>query len=332
MHYIGNKNIDEINKFSSNSLQIDDDLKNILTSYFTTSFKTSDYSNFFHDSGIKYNVVFGLVSEIFENPNTLFTHSINLAKHLYDQSGHPKIKGGEFYTVHFRDCILDHEKVEAIGLFKTENKDTYLKILHENGNFNVNSEKGINIKKIDKGCLIFNKDKDNGYIVLVVDNTNKGVEARYWIDDFLHVTQRKDEYYNTKHIIKLAKNFVTKELPQNFEVSKADQITILNKATQFLKEKDIFNMEQFMHEVISQPKVIESFNHYTRIYQEERDLEIANTFSISDSAVRKQQHTLKNVIRLDKKIQIIIDGNQESIEQGQDAKGKFYKVYYQEEE
>ena len=32
------------------------------------------------------------------------------------------------------------------------------------------------------------------------------------------------------------------------------------------------------------------------------------------------------------KIQIIIDGNRDQIEQGQDAKGKFYKVYYKEED
>jgi hypothetical protein len=30
---------------------------------------------------------------------------------------------------------------------------------------------------------------------------NKDVEAQYWIDDFLHVRQRKDEYYNTQNIM-----------------------------------------------------------------------------------------------------------------------------------
>jgi hypothetical protein len=32
-------------------------------------------------------------------------------------------------------------------------------------------------------------------------NINKGVEAQYWIDDFLHVRQRKDEYFNTQQTL-----------------------------------------------------------------------------------------------------------------------------------
>lgn len=34
---------------------------------------------------------------------------------------------------------------------------------------------------------------------------------------------------------------------------------------------------------------------------------------------------------VDKKIKIVIDGNSKNIEQGTDKKGKFYKVYYNEE-
>ena len=37
------------------------------------------------------------------------------------------------------------------------------------------------------------------------------------------------------------------------------------------------------------------------------------------------------MIHLDKKIQIVIDGNRQNIEQGADKKGKFYKIYYDEE-
>lgn len=58
------------------------------------------------------------------------------------------------------------------------------------------------------------------------------------IDDFLHVRQRKDEYYNTQNVMAFAKNFVVKELPKVFDVSKADQAELLNKTTQFFKEKE----------------------------------------------------------------------------------------------
>ena len=277
-------------------------------------------------------MVYGAATRIFEEPEQLFEQSVNLAKYLYEQSTHPKIKGGEFYTVYFKDCIIDGDTVEAIGLFKSENKDTFLKVLREGGNFNLESEQGINIKKLDKGCLIFNKERENGYVVAVVDNTNRGVDAQYWIDDFLHVRQRKDEYANTENVMAMAKHFITKELPKEFEVPKADQIDLLNRSLQFFKEKDTFDIEDFANEVIEQPEVIESFKNYKKTFEEERSMEIDDGFAISQHAFKKQQRSYKRIIRLDKKIQIIIDGNRDHVEQGEDEKGKYYKVYYNTEE
>jgi hypothetical protein len=219
--------------------------------------------------------------------------SQSLAKHLYDQSTHPKIKGGEFYTVYFKDCIIDGETVDAVGLFKSENKDTFLKVYPSGEGFEIESEKGININKLDKGCLIFNTERDNGYIVAVVDNTNKGADAQYWIDDFLHIRQRHDEYYNTQQTLSLYKNFVKKELPQQFEVSKAEQAVLLNKSVQFFKEKDNFNLNEFANEVIGQPEIIESFNQFKTNYQKEHEINIADNFTISDNAVKNRRVHLK---------------------------------------
>jgi hypothetical protein len=126
-------------------------------------------------------------------------------------------------------------------------------------------------------------------------------------------------------------NFVKNELPQQFEVSKADQIDLLNKSVQFFKDKDNFNLEEFAHEVIGQPEVIEKFNQYKSAYAKEYEIEIADSFTISDSAVKKQARVLKSVIKLDKNFDIHIHGNRDLIEQGSDGKGKFYKIYYQQE-
>lgn len=332
VHFVGNKSTEEWLHLSKTCLIIDDDVKIPLEKYFLDSFSTNEYFQLYHDSGIDYNVVYGAANAIFDNPEALYEQSVNLAKHLYEQSTHPKIKGGEFYTVYFKDCIVDGETVDAIGLFKSENKDTFLKVLRVGGNFNLESEQGINIKKLDKGCLIFNKDRENGYVVAVVDNTNRGVDAQYWIDDFLHVRQRKDEYANTENVMAMAKQFITKELPKEFEVPKADQIDLLNRSLQFFKEKDSFDMEEFANEVIEQPEVIESFKIYKKSYEEEHATEIDDSFTISQHAFKKQQRSYKRIIRLDKKIQIIIDGNRDHIEQGEDERGKYYKVYYSSEE
>lgn len=332
IHKIGNKLRDEGVNLSNSYLDTIVSIQEILIDYFLSPFSSDEYFQLYHDSGIEYNVVYGAVSQIFDDPETLYEQSVNLAKHLYDQSTHPKIKGGEFYTVYFKDCIVDGDTVDAVGLFKSENKDTFLKVLREGGNFNLESEQGINIKKLDKGCLIFNKERENGYVVAVVDNTNKGIEAQYWIDDFLHVRQRKDEYANTQNAMAMAKNFVTKALPEQFEVSKADQIDLLNRSLEFFKEKETFDMEEFASEVIEQPEVIESFHNFKREYESENDIVIDDNFAISNYAFKKQQRSYKRVIRLDRKIQIIIDGNRDNVEQGEDERGKYYKVYYDNEE
>lgn len=332
VHKIGNKLRDESVNLSNSCLNDIISIQEILIDYFLSRFVTDEYFQLFHDSDLGLNEVYTFVSKIFNNPEDIYVQSVNLAKHLYNQSTHPKIKGGEFYVVYFKDCIIDSDTVDAIGLFKSENKDTFLKVLQQNGNFNLASERGINIKKLDKGCLIFNKEKENGYIVAVVDNTNKGVEAQYWIDDFLHVRPRKDEYSNTQNVMSMAKSFVTKELAKEYDMPRADQIELLNKSLDFFKSKETFNLNDFAKEVIAKPEVIKKFQQYKQEYEETNDIAIDNQFAISDAARKKQQRSYKRVIHLDKKIQIIIDGNSDNVEHGKDARGNYYKVYYNEEE
>ena len=64
----------------------------------------------------------------------------------------------------------------------------------------------------------------------------------------------------------------------------------------------------------------------------ERDIRIEDEFGISDSAVKKQARSYKSVIKLDRNFHIYVHGNRNLLEQGEDEKGKFYKVYYEEEE
>ena len=331
VHKVGNKLNEENIHFSKKLLVIDEEMSNILIGHFLFPFKSNEYFNFYHDIDLNMNEVFVCVNKIFENKDSLQEQSLNLAKHLYEQSTHPKIKGGEFYTVYFQDCIIDGETVDAVGLFKSENKDTFLKVFPSGEGFEIESQQGVNINKLDKGCLIFNTEREKGYIVSIVDNTNKGAEAQYWVDDFLHIRQRKDEYHNTQNVLSLCKNFVKNELPQQFEVSKADQVDLLNKSVKFFKENENFNLTEFANEVIGQPDIINSFNQFKSSFQKDYDVEIADNFAISESAVKKQARSLKSIIKLDKNFHIYIHGDRELIEQGEDKKGKFYKVYYQEE-
>lgn len=331
LHHVGNKSADEGIILSKSQLSLSQKLKELLSQYFLTPFKMDEYYHFFHDSNLNLNEVFVYASQIFENPDSLYDNSVSLAKHLYEQSTHPNIKGGDFYTVYLKNCNLDGEELDAIGLFKSENKDTYLKVLSDDDNFFLESDLGINIKKLDKGCLIFNTEKEQGYTIAVIDNTNRTSEAQYWVDDFLHVTYRQDDYHYTQNLMALTKSFVLHEMPEQFEVSKAEQAAILNDSIAFFKEKENFTMEEFHDEVIQQPEIVESFQQYRQRFALDNDIRIPDTFDISESAVKKQSRGFKSVIKLDKNFHIYIHGNQNLIEQGEDEKGKFYKVYYKEE-
>ena len=178
VHKVGNQSEDEFLTLSKKELALDHEVKEFLTRYFLTPFKSEEYFHFYHDSSLSLNEVWTYVSAIFDKPEQTLTQSKHLAQHLYNQSIHPNIMGGEFYVVYFKDCQLHGETVDAIGLFKSESKENFLKVFPVEDTFEIESEVGININKLDKGCIIYNTDKDNGYIVSVVDNKNKTAEAR----------------------------------------------------------------------------------------------------------------------------------------------------------
>jgi len=211
-----------------------------------------------------------------------------------------------------------------------EKKDTFLKVLAEDGNFQVNKDFGFNLNKIDKGCMIYNIQKEEGFVVKAFDN-NKNGDSEYWFDKFLHIRQRNDEYFSTESTLSLYKNYITNQLPQEFEVSKADQADFLNKTINFFKEKERFDFDEFTNEVLQDKNVIESFSNYKTEYEQEFQVDIAEEFPISEAAVKKQARNYKSVIKLDKNFHIYVHGDRRKIEQGEDEKGKFYKVYYQEE-
>lgn len=332
VHRVGNKNNNEGLLLSEQPLRLEVKLTDALMEYFQAPLKVEEYYHLHHESSLELNEVYTYAAAIFNNPEALHEQSIHLAKHLFACSEHPNIKEGEFYTVYFQDCVLEGELLHAVGLFKSENKDTFLKVNPKEDGFDLLTDQGINIHKLDKGCLIFNTEKEDGYMVAVVDNTNKATEAQYWIDDFLHLKQREDSYYQTANVLKMAKGFITKELPEQFNVTKADQADLLNKSISFFKEQESFNMDDFEAEVIVQPEVINQFKQYKNEYQQEREMYIADAFDISTPAVKKQQRVFKSILKLDKNFSVYIHGDKSLIERGQEPDGrKYYKLYYTEE-
>jgi hypothetical protein len=228
---------------------------------------------------------------------------------------------------------IEGESLDAIGIFKSESKEPYLKVIQKAKEFEISYEQeAINIKKLDKGCLIFNTEKEEGYKVTVTDQTNN-TEAAYWIDDFLKLKIRNDNYTQTHTVLKVYKDFVTKQIDEEFEISKTDKIDLLNRSINYFKEKEHFDMDEFSNEVLGNEQGIESFKRFKKNYEDEFETEIGDSFLISGTAVKKQARVFKSVLKLDKNFHIYIHGNKELIEKGYDEQLQmnYYKVYFKEE-
>lgn len=273
--------------------------------------------------------MYNYVSDIFDHSDHFCEQSINIAKHLYEQSTHPKIKNGEFYVVYFRDCFVNGKSYDAVGLFKSENKETYLKVYQKGDNLEIESDQGINTNKLDKGCLIFNTEKDEGYLVAVVDNTNKGMDAKYWIDDFLKVRPHKNEFSQTHDLFSMCKDFIT-ELPKDHD--KLDKAIMMNKSMKALKE-DAVNIEQFAENVFETPELVDRFKRYKRNYEEQKDIRIDDTFHTDPQALRHKGTGRMTTIKLDRNFDIAIHGGEEFIERGFDEKRGmyYYKLFFKKE-
>ena len=330
INYVGNQTHQEALVTSDTEIFLEEEMKMMLKDYFLKNFKPEIFFEFFHSSNIENNEVYTYVSEIFERPELLENQYKKLAKLLYEHSTNPRTKGGEFYVCYFKDLIVKGERYDAVGLFKSENKDTFLKVSPKNENFELETLQGINLNKVDKGCIIYNTNKEQGYLISIIDGTSRA-ETSYWMDDFLQVHQRQDEYFETQETLTLYKEYITKQLPQEFEISKADQVDLLNKSLSFFKEKEEFKMEEFAGEVLADDEVIQSFNAFKTQYEDERDYVLSDDFAINEAAVKKNARLLKSIIKLDKNFHIYVHGDRKKLQQGQDENGKYYILYFEEE-
>ena len=331
VHKVGNKINQESLILLQEELKLEDDMKELLQDFFLKNFKSEEQFRFYSDSYLVNNPVYSSVSEIFEDKNKFVWESENLAKHLYEITENPRVQSGELFIVYFEgEENADGNKIDSIGIFKTENKNPFLKIFPQNETFEIEKDYGIGLSKLDKGALIYNTGKETGYAVSVIDN-NKNGDIYYWFEDFLKVKQRDDEYFHTQETLAVYKDFITKQLPTEFEVSKADQADFLNKSINFFKEKEKFDFEEFTNEVLEDKNVIESFSNFKSDYENDMQVSISEEFPINESAVKKNARHFKSVIKLDKNFHIYVHGDRKMIETGQDEKGKYYLLYFEEE-
>ncbi|MGC4034722.1 MAG: nucleoid-associated protein [Chitinophagaceae bacterium] len=336
IHKVGNKSLEEGFVLSDKmvNLETNQDLATNLIQFFLKPFKDMPAYQFTHPAEIAMNEVYKMAADMFASSRSFQSRSRDLCKLLYDLSIHPKIKSGELYVAYFSGCTWNGKATDVIGLFKSENRETFLKVEQSGNDFEISLLDGISLNKLDKGCLILNEEQESGFIVYCVDTAaSANNEAQYWKQQFLNIRPMNDSYNNTSAVLKLTKQFVAGVAGDEDEGIKTLQAELLNRSMNYFDENDNFNARDYERKVFRDESMIQSFQQYGSMYVTQNDTDIAETFPISDHAVKKQSKIFKSVLKLDKNFHIYIHGNTKMIERGVDpATGKkFYKLYFDQE-
>src|SRR6478752_6360232 len=156
IHGIGNKGIGEELNLTDNLISFTDDfVKETTLRYFLSPFKTDVYHQFKGKIDLSLDSVANSCEDIFTSRKEFIEYSKKIAKQLYNQSMHPKIPGGQLHICYFVDAMCDGELVDVIGLFKTERQETFIKLEPIGFEYAIETQNGIDIHKLDKGCLVF---------------------------------------------------------------------------------------------------------------------------------------------------------------------------------
>ena len=333
IHKVGNKHKGEELILSENNLTLSSNITQSLKNFYIDPFnkKGNYYYEFVHQDDLDFNEVYNSISEIFENQSTFHLNSVRIAKHLYEQARHPHIKSGELYIVYFSNCFLHNETIDAIGIFKSEIKNEFMQI-EKKEDLSIKIEEGINLNKLDKGCLIFNKNKEEGFIAMSIDS-NK-YDTRYWNEHFLNIDLRKDENLMTKDYLNMCKNFSQEVIFPNTD--KREQSMFMNNSIDYFARNDEFNQNDFVNKVLPDPVYQKEFKDYSDDFTEKKGYKIEDVsqFPITNEIVHQQKKKFKNTIKLDTDIEIKLNDNSnktlsEFLEKGYDEeKGMYYYLAY----
>jgi len=333
IHSVGNKLKGDTFILSNSTASIGSELEEVLQKFMFSPFRSNELYNF---SNLNNNSVYNSIKQMFGSSNSFTSESKKIAKTLFEKTNNPKVNGGNLFIAHFKDMIFNDELVNAIGIFKTESADTFLKIRSADDKLLVERDAGINISKMAKGAIIFNvaSQEENGYLISLLDKRSKNEEIAYWSESFLNVIPYKDDYYQTKNTMTCVCDFVSHTLPEAYKMDKSETSALLHTSLEYFKENDEFAWNEFAKEVFVTPQVISELELHKTKYEKENDLDIAETFTINVPAVKKEAKLFRSIIKLDDKFDIIIHKDNENLIRGKDAATglNFYQLLFKNEE
>lgn len=321
---VGNKSNDDGVAFSDSLCQMEG-VEEHLLSLINASFKFDDWKQFYYIDSLEMNPAYRFVTKIFDDENNLVKQSNNLARHLYEQSIHPNIKIGEFYVVLLEGCVIDGVETNAVGLFKSEVMETVLTVKMEHNHLVLSPQMGMSLKKLEKGCIIFNVEKEQGYKLAVVDNTNPKSDAHYWADSFLHVKDCNDDYHQTVKLMDMCTGFVQ----QLKEQSEVDSVIAAKKTAELLKTSETVQVDDLADLLCQNEEQKQAFDTYRQSFEEEYG-SFDDEISVVSKAASRKPVSRMNVLKLGNDFEVKVLNPDADIESGVDElSGKrFYTLYY----
>lgn len=293
------------------------------------TFKFDVFSRLYAIDELNTNNVYRFVRKIFSDNANFVSQSNNLARHLYDQSTHPNIINGEFYVVYIEDCCVSGQNTDALLLLKTEIKDSFLTVTYENGEYSIKPQFGLSSKHIDKGCLIFNIEKDNGYLLSIVENSTIRQDGRYWTQNFLYAKEIISDFQQTENVA----NFCASLIQKVIEINPSRALDLAKASRSIAQRLQNSETEINTEDLISSLELDENTSSVISLFRQDYEKKVGKIpekFVSNQNAVKRKAITKSNVLRVCSGFEVKILDPSAIIEQGyDDEKGRnFLKLYF----
>jgi hypothetical protein len=306
----------------------------LLTHCFLKPFRVLEEHRFHHETSLDQNRVYNCAKAIFSEQGTLLENAAKIAQRLFEKSDHPNIKPGDLCISVVDGIVVNGKLTSALCIVKCENTVPFLQISVADGDLHLMTHQGIYPDKIDKGCLIFNDQADEGYSVLVFDKG--GADPLFWNRQFLSIVPKTNDDFLTKRYSELCMEFAKRGLPES--TPQESRYQLANRAVNYLVDAEEFDRESFESKALQEPKVIDQFKEFKDGYEEDNGFKLEEKFVVSKDIATKAKKKLKGTLKLDTGAEIrfksdFIDDAESLFEQGFDEarKMRYVKILFNEE-
>src|SRR5690606_16127176 len=186
-------------------------------------------------------------------------------------------------------------KVQALSLVKSERRVPFLQISERDGDLVLTTEQGIYPDKIDKGCLILNHGRADGYSIYLFDKG--GGNTQFWVRDFVGAKPVTNDDYLTRRFSELCVAFAQRGLPE--ETRQEERMEVASRTMGYLQEAEEFDLAEFEEKALAKPERIAQFEAFKTGYEEEQGEPVQEKFPVSKKEAEKAGKRLKSRMKLD---------------------------------